>query len=194
MEHIKIGYTDIIFQEMGNGRGKIIISDNEYGYNSSYYWGSMGKDTTLKQFISSMGTDYFVKNLSSRQKGPMNLNKTFANLRAYLKESFLYELPWYEHLEFQKDFRKRLKECQKTISDNRDFIDSILSFYEKLDYYLIKDIKERRKVENIFKDVFSNSEPWYFVEHKTHPEEIFFTKLHQKLKSKLSKPIQLCLF
>lgn len=194
MEKIKLGKTDVIFQEFGDGKGKIIVSDDEYGYNFSYSWGAMGKDTTLKQFVKSVGSDYFVKKLSNNVKGTMNVRKTFINLRTYIQECFEYELKWYEHMEFQKDFRERLKTLQKHVNYEHEFIDKVMSFHNQLDFYLIKNRNEMQRLEDLFKDIFNQSEPWHFIVNETHPEEIFLTKLHAKLKKTLSKPVQLCLF
>ena len=194
MEHIRIENTDVIFQEFGDGKGKIIISNDDYGYNFSYYWGAMGKDTSLAQFVQSINSDYFINKLSSSRKGDFDAYSTFVNLRRYIQECFEYELPWYDHMEFQKDYRKKLKEFQKTIASEKSFIDHITSFHNSLDYYLIKDSRERERVENLFRDIFSDCEPWHFTECEPHPETIFLKKLHVKLKRVLSKPVQLCLF
>ena len=50
MEHFRINSTDIILQDFNKGEGKIIISNDSFGYNFSYYWGAMGKNTILKAF------------------------------------------------------------------------------------------------------------------------------------------------
>jgi len=194
MEHIRIDYTDIILQEFGEGKGKVIISNDDYGYNFSYYWGAMGEDTSLKQFLQSIDTGYFVGKLCTHTKGPMNERKTFVALRKYIQECFKYELPWYDHMEFQKDFREKLREYQKTISSETEFIMGITSFCDSLNFYLIDDSKERERLENLFKDIFSNCEPWSFIENDPHPEEVFLKKLHPKLKKALGSSVQLCFF
>jgi len=194
MEHIRIGYTDIILQEFGDGKGKIIISDDDYGYDFSYYWGAMGKDTTLKSFLKKINSDYFVNKLSHNLKGPMNVRKTFVALRAYIQECFQYELQWFEHIEFQRGFRKELRNFQKEVGCDTQFIQEIQDFHNRLDFYLIKERYEQEKFEKLFKDIFSYCEPWGFIVYDTHPEEVFLEKLHAKLKEELSRPVQLCLF
>lgn len=194
MEHIRICYTDIILQDFGDGKGKVIISDDDYGYDFSYYWGAMGKDTSLKQFLQEINTDYFVNKLSHHIKGPINVRATFVALRKHIQECFRYELPWYEHMEFQKDFREKLKIFQKEVRSDIEFITGIQNFHNYLEYYLIDDFAERSRIEKLFKDIFSNCEPWYFVEYDIHREDLFLTKLHPKLKKALSEPVQLCLF
>ena len=194
MENIRIGYTDIILQDFGDGKGKVIISDDDYGYDFSYYWGAMGKDTSLKQFLQQINTDYFVGKLSHHIKGPINVRKTFTALRKHIQECFHYELPWYEHMEFQKDFREKLKRFQKDVCSDTEFVTEIQNFHDCLDYYLIEDSAEEKRMEKLFEDIFSNCEPWYFVEYDIHREDLFLTKLHPKLKKALSEPVQLCLF
>lgn len=193
MEHIRIGQTDIMFEDTDTGRGKIVISDDEFGYSFSCCFGSMGKATTLRDFIQSINSDYFVKSLSHKFKGPMNIKKTFANLRASIQEGFNGELKWYEHLEFQKDFRKKLKQLQKEISCDTEFVQKVQNFNTKLDFYLINGKKECNAMEDLFTSIFRQSEPWRLIHYEIHPEDVFLSKLHKKLKETLSKPVQLCL-
>jgi len=193
MEHIRIGQTDIMFEDIDVGKGKIIISDNEFGYDFSCHWGSMGEAATLVDFIKSINSHYFVKSLSHKFKGPMNVKKTFVNLRAHIQEGFEHELEWYEHLEFQKDFRRKLKQLQKEVGDDVEFIQKVSAFHTKLDFSLIKDRQESNAMEDLFASIFKQSEPWRLVHYETHPEDVFLSKLHSKLKKSLSKPVQLCL-
>ena len=193
MERIRVGHTDVIFDEIGDGAGKIIISNDDYGYNFSHYWGAMGKDT-LKQFVCSIDTGYFTNKLCSHINGPMNVKKTFVGLRKSIQESFEYELEWYQHLEFQKDFREKLKKFQKEVSCREEFVNRAMSFHKELNYYLIEEDYERERIEELFKGIFSQCEPWTFLEYNPHPEQLFLEKLHVKLKKVLSKPVQLRLF
>lgn len=148
---------------------------------------------TLKDFIKSINSEYFVSKLGHNIKGPINVKKTFRNLRSYIKENFEYELPWYEHMEFQKDFRNKIKDLQNNVSEENYFINKVNQLYFELDYSLIED-DDRERLEILFKDIFSQAEPWTFIVYDIHPEELFLAKLHVKLKKKLSKPVQLCLF
>ena len=190
MEHIRIGRTDIMLDD---DKGKIIISDSEFGYDFSCHWGAMGKDATLPNFIQSINSQYFVKSLSHKFKGAMNVKKTFVNLRTYIQENFQHELKWYEHLEFQKDFRSKLRQLQKEISSDTEFIQKIATFHAKLDFGLIKDRQASNEMEDLFTSIFKQSEPWRLIYYEIHPEDIFLSKLHAKLKKTLSKPVQLCL-
>ena len=194
MEHIRIDSTDIIFQDHGDGKGKIIISNDEYGYDFSYYWGAISKGDTLAKFIEKMNSGYFVSKLSHKIKGQINIRKTFVALRKYIQESFEYELKWYNHVEFQKDFREKLRNLKDEIANDIDFSQRITSFHEELNFYLINDTNERERIENLFKSIFSNSGPWNLICYDIHPEDAFLERLHAKLKDKLSKSAQLLLF
>ncbi|MFA5067633.1 MAG: hypothetical protein WC466_06295 [Candidatus Izemoplasmatales bacterium] len=198
MEKIRIKKTDVIFDEKGDGKGKIIISDDKYGYNFSYYWGSMGKATTLKEFVRQIDTNYFVDKLSNRKTGNLDIRKTFVNLRKYIKSSIQYDLQWYEHTEFQKDFRKKLRSLQNdsfSVKKPDDFIiTNILSFHSVLNYDLILVESERDKIKLLFSSIFENSDPWLNFVYFQHAEELFLEKLHKQIKKSLKKPVQLCLF
>jgi len=192
MEHIRIGDTDVIFDEMGFGKGKITISNNIYNFSGT--WGSMGRTNTLKKFISSIESEHFVKKLSNKKIGQMNVKKTFCNLRTYIKDCLCFDLKWYEHMEFQKDFRLKLREFQNEVISENTFVNGFNLIYDKLDFHLILDKYERKRLENLFKDIFSQSEVKQFLFNEVHPEEIFLKELHSKLKKTLSKSVQLCLF
>lgn len=195
MEHIKIKSADIIFQEISDGKGKIIISDDVYGYNFSYSWNAMGKNTSLKSFLKKIDADYFSKKLCNNLKGNLSIKKTFVSLRKYIKDCIEYDLMWYNHVEFQKDFRKKLNLFQSKTTDENYFINNIKSFYDELDFALIKDYAEREKIEKLFFSIFKEiSEPWGFLYFNDHDEVLYLKKLHSDLKKTLSKPIQLCLF
>jgi hypothetical protein len=124
----------------------------------------------------------------------MNVRKTFRNLRKQIQQDFQYELPWYVHMEFQKEFREKLKEFQKQVCTSFEFIDRAQSFNKELDFSLIKDNSQREALEEFFEDIFSQSEPWNLINFDIHPEDAFLEKLHAKLKKTLSAPVQLCLF
>jgi len=50
METIRIDTTDVILRDDAPGKGKIMISDDGWGYNFSYYWGAMGSG--IKEFYT----------------------------------------------------------------------------------------------------------------------------------------------
>jgi len=90
METIRIGLTDVIFKDEGEGKGKIIVSNDDWGYNFSHYWGAMG-DRNLKQFVSEINTSYFVDKLSVRRNGDLDVKKTFTNIRKRIREALSEE-------------------------------------------------------------------------------------------------------
>ena len=56
MRLINIGLTDIVLQNFKDGQGKIIISNFDFDYNFSYYWGAMGENTNIEQFICQINS------------------------------------------------------------------------------------------------------------------------------------------
>jgi hypothetical protein len=185
----KIKDCDIILEEFGNGKGKIIIS-NPYGYNYSYFWGSM--DSDLKHFICNINEFYFAdKLLGSRSSNEMDCKKTFTAIRKFIREEF--SLPWYKHQEFQKNLREILNSFQRTCEDvsgnykQNYFVDNFFrSFVDRLDYYLIKDRWNRKEIEDSFKGL---CEQWNFIIDKPNYEYVWLSKLHKQLKKQLIKDL-----
>lgn len=181
VEIIKIDTCDVILQDFEPGNGKIIISDNSCGYNFSYHWGSMGKESDLKDFILRINSDYFTDKLSSPfAKGEINSRKTFANIR----KAIAIELPWYKHTEFQKNIRESLNNLQKCFYDENYLINQLSSFIDnKLNFYLIEKEWERKSIKESLKSVFS--EVWNYFEYHDPKEHVYLKKLHKKLIKKL---------
>lgn len=180
MENITIGQTDIILKDFGEGNGKIIISD--YDYNFSYHWGAMGKNTTLKDFLCEVNSDYFVNKLSNLD-GDFDHKGTFRNIRKHIRDEFNYELPWYKHTEFQKELRVSLNEYQNSCYDERQFVDDWDSFWKyTVDYYLIEDNNDQKEIESMFQGI---CEQWHFIEKSEPKGNIWLKKLHKQLKKKL---------
>ena len=97
-------------------------------------------------------------------------------------------------MNFQKNFRECLRNFQKNVVNETEFILEIQKFPDVVDYYLIEDFKERERVEKLLKSIFDNSEPLGFVVNNIHSEDLFLKKLHLEIKKVLSKPVQLLLF
>jgi len=141
---------DIILEDLGDCKGKIIISSS-YEHNYSCFWGSMG--TSIRDFICSINEFYFAdKLLGSRRSNEMDCKKTFTAIRKYIKNEMY--LPWYKHQEFQKDLREHLNSFEKACEDvsgdyaQNYFVDNFFrSFVDRVDYYLIED----EKIEDVIK-------------------------------------------
>lgn len=186
---IQIENTDIILQDYGHGKGKIIISDTDWGYDFSFYWGAMGKDTTLAEFICHINWQYFVDKLSKRRKGDFDSKGTFRNIRKYIREEISHELPWYKHMEFQKNMREELNIWQNECDSESTFINSWVYFFEhRLNYDLIEDEYDRKEIESHFKSI---QEYWNFIEYEIPRENIWLKHLHRKLKKHLQQTYQL---
>lgn len=180
-EVIKIDETDIFLQDLGPSQGKITVS-NTWGYNYSMYWGSMGGD--LKSFLKHINAGYFAsKLLGAKDETQMDVRKTFTEIRKYIREEM--RLSWYEHQEFQKDMRERLnsfqRECESEPNANY-FVDRFNHFVKRLDFSLIKDRYDAKRMEEEFENI---TEPWHFIVDKPSQEYVWLTKLHKKLKKAL---------
>ena len=180
-DRIKIDNTDIFLEDMGNGQGKITISDT-YGHNYSMFWGAMGMP--LRAFLRQINADYFVnKLLGSASCTEVDVKRTFSAIRKHIREAIL---PWYKNLDFQADMREKLNsfqnECAECPSEHF-FVDNFYSFIKRLDYYLIDDYSyDKEFVEEEFKSI---SEPWGFIVTKKNRECLWLEALHAKLKKAL---------
>ena len=182
MRRIVIDSSDIFLDDLGDGKGKITIS-NTYGYNFSYYWGCMG--CSLREFLLSVNSDYFIRKLAPNPEVYCPV-KTAKSVRRHVRKDLSYELPWYKHMEFQKGLREWIKGIEDT-STEYEFVDycyNILNDY-RIDIYSV-DRQDRADVESLLKSVFE-TEPWYFIEKTDSGEAIFLSKLFVKLKKVLKK-------
>ena len=188
-EHISIDFIDIFLIDYQPGKGKIIVSDTSWGYNFSHYWGAMGENTALKEFLQQINSSYFVEKLSPRTNGDFDSKKTFRNFRKYIREEFSSELPWHKHMEFQKDLREEINNFEASCCSENQFVGDWDYFVKyNLNYHLIDNEYDRKEIESLFNNI---SEPWSFIEYKQPHEHIWLEKLHKKLKKKL-KNKKLC--
>ena len=172
MEVIKIDESDVILDDKGNGRGKITISGPNK-MNFSYEWGAM--NGTLREFLLSINTHYFVKNLSDYNDQVFSGKISVRNVRRYIKEEMSYELPWYEYMEDQKELRKELKLMERC-SDEHDFVNRMEKITTSLiccDDYFLTIVKALE------------SEPWHFIGKVDSYRTVFISKLFNKLQKKL---------
>lgn len=175
IRNIKFGTTDVFLENFDLGQGKITISDTMYDYNYSYYWGAMGQKT-IEEFICETDKWYFTKKLIPHDAGEVFDNKkTFAELRKFLKQ----ELPFYEHMEFQKDLREKLRAFQEDCDESAEsFFYNYNSFVDRLDFYfLIKDKREKERIEKLFNQL----EIWEFICKKDSRATLWLHKFHEKL-------------
>ena len=185
MESFKIGETDIILEDYGDGKGKIIIA-NTWGYNYSYYWGSMG--SSLKEFLCSINMYYFTNKLSDpSDNGVFSAEKSVSNFRKYLKTEFKYDLPWYKWPEAQKSLREELKNIEECESEE-SFVYNMNKLYLNIDYSSLD-----RYDEEEFIDIIKSAcnEPWCFIEKKDSNKTIFLKRLFPKLQKELKKQLKL---
>ncbi len=181
---IKIDNTDVFIEELGEGRGKVTISDT-YNHNYSYFWGAAGGG--IKEFLCRINSEYFAdKLLGANSCYEMDVKKTFTEIRKYISNEI--GLEWYKHQEFQKHMREVLSQFQEQcedVNDERYFVDSFFSsFVNQLDFYLIGNRSDEKYYEESFKNI---SEHWYFIAKKPNREYLWLMKLHSKLKKQLQK-------
>lgn len=184
IEKIKIKGVDILLENIDTNQGKVIVSDNN-GNNYSMFWGAMGG--TIQHFICRINSDYFADKLLGTEKTQLfNVKQTFKELRRFIREDL--DLPWYKHLEFQKDFREILKSFENECLENpydRFFVDNFHSYFSyKQNFYLISDRYECSRIENDFKSL---SEPWNFIQTSESEKTKWLKYLHKQIVSVLSK-------
>jgi hypothetical protein len=177
MEKIYIGETKIILDDLGEGRGSLIISN---GYNAyDHYWGSMGG--TLNEFILRIDTGYFAgKMLGHRDIYEFDAKASLRNVRAQLKE----DLPWYEYMSAQKELREELRGL-KYCSSQEEFVDVLSNLHDKLMCY---DLDRYDEAE--FLDIIRNgicSESWHLLGTKPSREYNFLVDLLPKLQKHIKK-------
>jgi hypothetical protein len=175
--NLKIDSTDIILQDFELGQGKITISNSKYGV-FSYQWNSMGSN--LKDFLLRINSEYFMRNLSHRIKGEIDIKKTMTYVRKYIRKE--YRFFWYMDLKFQKQLRERLNDIQNFSYSDMGFVNSMQEIKNSIDW---KDCEKRYQYEAENTIIGLSSEPWHFIINKEPVENIWLFKLFNKLQKKL---------
>lgn len=175
MIRIKIENTDVFLEDFEPNQGKITISDT-HGHNYSTYWGAMGSN--ICEFIIRINGQYFAdKLLGSINSQVFDSKKTFKAVRRFIREEFC--LPWYKHIEFQKQMRETLKDFESRCESENDFVSNWQGhFIDKLDFYLIGDKYDRQSIESDFQSIDT---VWDFMETKYSPEYKWLIRFHTKL-------------
>jgi len=175
----RINTTDVVLQDYEIGQGKIIISDDNFGYNFSYYWGSMGSDSTLSNFLLQISSDYFARKLCS-SKYVFDSKKTFSLIRRSLKD----ELPWYKHTEFQKELRVQINEFEQEVETSEQFYGSMPNFLSSIDYYSYLNNFDRKVTKELIENIFSYTSD--FICTNPSKEMEWLEGFHKKLKKYLT--------
>tara|TARA_R110000796_G_scaffold88978_1_gene192343 strand:+ start:1321 stop:1875 length:555 start_codon:yes stop_codon:yes gene_type:complete len=183
MNHIEIGNTDVFLEDLGEGKGKITISDTE-GFNFSHYWGSMGGP--LDEFILQLDEGYFSMKLKPiDDRGVFCSKRSVSAIRKFIKEEYSYELPWYAFKEFQKELREELREISKYSHSEEDFVRRCEELRNHCWY------SDGYKQEKEFKEIMDSlfQEPWHFIVKTESNDTIFLKNLLPKLKKVLTKQL-----
>lgn len=182
MISFKIDSADVILNDLGSGQGKIIISDSNWGYNFSYFWGAMGG--TLVDFLCRINSDYFTNKLGPTEQGEINTKKTITSIRKAIREYFNSEYPWYVEKDFQQNLRDELKKLESEGFYSVDhYFNSINRFIDNLNYYSINDKFDRENIESIIQSIFN--EPWYYIVYDEHRQNVYLKEFHKKLVKEL---------
>lgn len=175
---LRIGTTDVILNDYEPGKGKIIISDDDFGYNFSYYWGSMGKDS-LKEFLSGVDIYYFVNKLGSHENGDIDMDKTMRAVRKFWKEDS--GCKWYEFIEEQKELREKFNDLQKTCTSAHEFVDAMNNIDDNFYFSALKPLNNFQCALQLIKN-----EPWHFIQYEQHKHNRWLTKFFPLLKQAIS--------
>ncbi|MGJ1362911.1 hypothetical protein ACR79B_20635 [Sphingobacterium spiritivorum] len=183
LTHIRIDHTDVILQDYEDGKGKIIISNDDRDINLSYYWGSMGQGYNLSKFILKTNDEYLIRKLGERDDdGPINIKRTMANVRKFIKEEAGWR--WYMNKEADKELRESLNKVQQFSGCQNEFVHMM----QDLDVSFPKD-SLYHEYESDFKDMISSitCEPWYFIVNDPPETNIWLQKFLPKLRTHLNK-------
>jgi|TARA_R110000851_G_scaffold56073_3_gene131186 hypothetical protein len=180
MNRLSVKTADIIFENYELGKGKIIISDLEFG-SWSFYWGSMG--SSIEEFIQRINPDYFAGKLCDTED--VFCSKATAKaVRKYIKEELAYDLPWYKFASAQKEMREMIKEIERSYSQE-DALHIMTTMHKNLMCYDL-DRHDEKEFLGIIEGIFS-CEPWHFLQNKRSREYNYLHNLHKLLKVSLAK-------
>ena len=178
--------TDVILQDYEDGKGKIILSNDDYDYNLSYYWGSMGQGYNLSKFILKTNDGYLINKLGQRSNdGPINMKKTMSGVRKYIREETDWK--WYYNKEADKELRDSLNNIQRCSGCHNEFIDLMQS----LDVDFPKEGYKYHLYEDEFKNMIESlrCEPWYFILNDEPHVNVWLSKFIPELRKLLNKEI-----
>lgn len=177
---LKIGKTDVFLSDYESGHGKITISNTDYG-SYTYYWGAMGDD--LASFLLRINESYFSMKLNPHDSGDFSGKLSVRNIRKRLREDFSYELPWYKHLEAQKELREALKSLETAYS-GEDFVNRAYALPKTLYCHEL----DRSDREEFISDVTAlMEEPWHYITSSTSNSTLFLQNLLPKIQKEIKK-------
>lgn len=186
LAHFRIAGTDVILQDYEDGKGKIILSNDDRDYNLSYFWGSMGQGYDLAKFILKTNDGYLINKLGQRSSdGPINIKKTMANVRKYIKSETWWR--FYMNLEADKELREALNRVQQFAGCQNEFVHMMQDLevdFPKQGHY--------HKHESDFKEMIQSisSEPWYFIVNDEPHVNVWLSKFLPQLRKHLRKEVK----
>jgi hypothetical protein len=169
--------TDVFLDYKGTGKGKITISDTDWGYNFSHYWGAMGCE--LDKFLMEISPSYFAGKLSS-ESYVMDIKKTMVTVRRAIKE----ELPWYRYVSAQKELREELNGIQSSVETKEGFVNAMNDLVENIICFDL-DLDDRREFKKVLSGIVQ--EPWYFIQETPSKQYRWLESLLPKIQKYLKK-------
>lgn len=167
----RISRTDVILYDYEPGKGKIIISNDDFDFNLSYYWGSMGEGYDLSKFLQKVSIGYFISKLGKRnESGEIDLKSTMTAVRKFIKEDTSWK--WYYSIESDKELRRELNEIQKYSYDDNDFVRRM----SDIDISYQGDRMYKHDFEMAIKSI--TCEPWHFIVRYKPPVNQWLSKFH----------------
>ena len=183
MTHFRIDYTDVILQDYEDGKGKIIISNDDRDINLSYYWSCMGQGYNLSKFILKTNDEYLIRKLGERDDdGPINMKKTMASVCSFIKNETYWR--FYMNLEADKNLRTELKDVQESSFDKNDFVRRM----QDLDPDFPKNSRWH-EYQSEWDEMLQGItiEPWYFIVNDPPSTNVWLSKFLPKLRDYLKK-------
>lgn len=168
--------------DIGCGSGEVLFRLSEAGHTKL-----IGVDPFtdhmdfMKERMKRTDAGYFANALAV-EKYVYSGKATAKNVRRYLREELKYDLPWYKHLETQKELRELIKELETC--DSQDYAIQIIGNLHSNVYYWDMDRYEERELSKLLEDHFA-CEPWNFLETEPSPQYKFLVKLHKELIKQL---------
>lgn len=164
---------EVLLEDLSDGKGKVIVTTSA-GLNYSYFWGAMGG--SLKDFILRINSDYFAGKLCYNLY-TSSTKKTKTNIRKFIREEFY--LPWYKHIEFQKDMREKINLWFSHEFNIEQLTSTWDLFVSSLNFYLIENEIERKCLRKEFESV---SEVWHLIEEEPSHEYKLLVDIHKRLQ------------
>lgn len=160
IEKIYLKRCKVLLDDLGNNAGEVTVIGDMRTY--SYYWGSMAD--SLKDFLIGTSPSYFASKLIHyNDENVFDAKGTISEVRRYIREDLIYDLPWYNFMSAQKELREKLKELEQC-SSQEEFVHEMSNLTDGLDCDDLTYL-EGREFRSLLDDTIC-TEPWHFIRMK----------------------------